>query len=84
MHGFFMFRWGVFVPIDFDEDKMGRVVLLLDNIKAKDTFFLHAFFRVLDAGLLEGTDIRGLGLGLDMNDKHRFSSLIPARPSGNA
>jgi len=62
---------------------MGRVVLLPNNIKSDDPFFLQAFFRVLNARLLESTDIRGLGLGLIMNGKHGVSSLTSALPYGN-
>jgi hypothetical protein len=55
-----MFGGGGGVAIDLVEDESRGVVLLLEEIEARDAGFLGAVFGVDGGGLLEGVDELGL------------------------
>jgi hypothetical protein len=78
-----MLGGGVRIAIDLDQDKSGRVVLLLEEIEAGDAGFFGAVLGVDGGGLPEGVD--ELGFDARLNDKDVHASIIgPVRYAENS
>jgi len=56
--------------IDFDQDKSGRIVLLLDNIESGNARLLYAMACILKRGHLECLNLIALDVDENVDDKH--------------
>ena len=68
-------RFGSF--INFNENKAGRVVILLKDIKTGNAFLKHTVGCILESGLFEGFDELRFDMHMHVNDIH-FSPYLPA------
>ncbi len=86
MSRLFMGGRGLWRPVRLDQDKPGRIVLLLHNVKACDSWFPNARTRVGERRLFERFDHLRLYSNLNMDDKHNvpFTWLVFDWTSANA
>lgn len=68
MLGFLMCRCGVGISINLDQHETRRVVLLLDDIEARDAWFFQARTRVGERGLIEGVNALRFDMNMNMNN----------------
>ena len=64
------------VPIHFIQDKPGRVFIILQHIKARNTRFLEAVTGIFQRRLAKGLD--PVGFHMDMNEHNQHCSTIRA------
>ena len=57
-----------FIPINLDEDKPGRIIGFLHQVKPGDPRFPDTVLRILDRGLDKGWHGFGFYLNIDMHD----------------
>jgi hypothetical protein len=60
----------IYCFVNFHEDKFGRVVVLLDDIKARNAWFLYAVAGILDACLFKYLHKFGFDLYVNKDDLH--------------
>ena len=82
MLGLFVSRWSLGRAVDLHEYKPGRVVLVLNDIKAGDSRFLNAFSSVGERRGFKSLDEFGFYLDMHMYNKHRFPFLRWPRQQG--
>ena len=70
MPGFLVRGSGLGVAINFHQYETSRVVLLLDDIEARDAGFFQTFARVGERGLCESFDALRLDANMDVNNEH--------------
>src|SRR5262245_32869443 len=68
MSGLFMRLCSRIVPVNFDENKVARIVQLLNDVKSRDSCFANARLRVLDSCLLERLNEFRLYVDMHMNN----------------
>ena len=61
---------GLLSAVDFHQDEVGGVVVVLKDVEADDARFLHAGGRVGDGGGFEGVDGGGVDVDVDVDDEH--------------
>jgi len=61
---------GLLRAVDFHQDEVGRVVIVLEDVEAGDARLLHAGGRVGDGGGFEGVDMGGVDVDVDVDDEH--------------
>jgi hypothetical protein len=61
--------------IGFYENETRGIILLLKHVKARNAGFLDAGARVGERRLLEGLNVIGLQVDMNMDDKHGVESL---------
>jgi hypothetical protein len=83
---------GCFAPVsiglptvNFDQHEAGGIIQLLDDVKAGDTWLLHAVKGVFDCGPYEGLDELGFDVDIYVDDKHvRFPPSLCVFTCGRA
>ena len=68
MSGLFMRLSRRFVPVDFDENKVTRIIQLLNDIESRDSWLQDARARILDRCLTESLREFGFYADMNMND----------------
>ena len=59
--------------VDFNEEEVGGLIVLLEEVEAGDAGLMQAGAGVGDGGVFERLDVFGLDGDMDMNDEHRNS-----------
>ena len=72
MFGFLVGRGCLGAAIGFNEHKTRRIILMLKNIEAGDSGFLHARASIGERNLLEGINVLGLQVNVDVDNEHNF------------
>ena len=67
---FFMSRGRLYCAIGFDQDESRRIILLLDDVEARDSRFFDTLAGVGERRLFEGFNVFRLETNLNVNDKH--------------
>lgn len=70
MGGFLVGDGGFLGAVDFDEEEVGGVGVVLEDVEAGDAGFEDAVGRVFDRGGLEGIDVGGVDVDVDVDDEH--------------
>ena len=61
---------GIRIPINFHQHKARRVILLLDDVEARDARLFQAFPRVGEHRLFESFDALRFDMNMNVNNEH--------------
>jgi hypothetical protein len=84
--GLFVRDGGLLRAVDFHQDEVGGVGVVLKDVEAGDARLLHAGGRIGEGGGFEGVDVGGIDVDVDVDDEHgEFSPsesepIIPKNP----
>src|SRR6266498_590976 len=73
MDGLFVRSRSILCFIEFDQNKFCWIICLLNYIKARNSWFLHAIVSILNGHLLEIFYKFGLDIYMNMDDQHFFA-----------
>lgn len=76
MRGFLVSGRGIWRAVGFHEDKLCWVILMLNDIESCDARFLHTLARILQRGGLEGFDVFGFYVDVDVNNEHGWTVVL--------